>query len=241
MKKNIDFQPPITKSFFLTRSKLYANIKENTKFLHGKMMDIGCGSKPYKHLISVDEYIGIDFQGEGHSHENEQIDVFYDGITIPFENDTFDSVLSSEVIEHVFNLPKLLSEINRVMKTDANLVMTCPFIIAEHEVPNDFARYTSFGIKHLLNTHGFEIIYYKKIGTSIESVMQVFLSYLDSYVISKLNFFKPLKFILGPIIISAVNITAIVLNHILPKRQDAFLNHIIVCKKKKSSEKYSFL
>ena len=240
MKKNIDFKPPITKSFFLTRSKLYANIKENTKYLQGKMMDIGCGSKPYKELISVDEYIGVDFQGEGHSHENEQIDVFYDGKTIPFENDTFDSVLSSEVFEHVFNLSELLSEINRVMKTDANLVITCPFIIAEHEAPNDFARYTSFGIKHLLNTHGFEIIYYKKIGTSIESVMQVFLSYFDSYVISKLNFFKPLKVLLGPIIIAAINITAIVLNLILPKRQDAFLNHIIVCKKKKKPAKHSF-
>jgi SAM-dependent methyltransferase len=240
MKKTIDFKPNITKSFFLTRSKLYANIKENTKFLHGKMMDIGCGSKPYKELISVNEYIGVDFQGEGHSHENEEIDVFYDGKTIPFENDTFDSVLSSEVFEHVFNLPELLCEINRVMKTDANLVITCPFIIAEHEAPNDFARYTSFGIKHLLNTHGFEIIYYKKIGTSIESIMQVFLSYFDSYVISKLNFFKPLKVLLGPIIIAIINITAIVLNFILPKRQDAFLNHIIVCKKKKKPAKQSF-
>jgi len=240
MKKTIDFKPNITKSFFLTRSKLYANIKENTKFLHGKMMDIGCGSKPYKELISVNEYIGVDFQGEGHSHENEEIDVFYDGKTIPFENDTFDSVLSSEVFEHVFNLSELLCEINRVMKTDANLVITCPFIIAEHEAPNDFARYTSFGIKHLLNTHGFEIIYYKKIGTSIESIMQVFLSYFDSYVISKLNFFKPLKVLLGPIIIAIINITAIVLNFILPKRQDAFLNHIIVCKKKKKPAKQSF-
>ena len=126
------------------------------------------------------------------------------------------------------------------MKTDANLVITCPFIIAEHEAPNDFARYTSFGIKHLLNTHGFEIIYYKKIGTSIESIMQVFLSYFDSYVISKLNFFKPLKVLLGPIIIAIINITAIVLTFILPKRQDAFLNHIIVCKKKKKPAKQSF-
>jgi SAM-dependent methyltransferase len=235
--KNKNFNPDITQSFYLTRHKLLSNIRENVVCLKGKMMDIGCGSKPYKDLIHVDEYIGVDFHGEGHSHQNEDIDVFYDGKKIPFNDNTFDSVLSSEVFEHVFNLPELLLEINRVMKADGILLITCPFIIAEHEAPNDFARYTSFGIKHLLEISGFEIIKYKKIGTSFESVMQVFISYVDSYVISKLNFFKPLKVILGPIIIAAINIIAIVLNFILPKRQDAFLNHIIVCKKTNKLEK----
>ena len=144
------------------------------------------------------------------------IDFFYDGKTIPFENNTFDSILSTEVFEHVFNLPELLSEINRVLKSDGILLITCPFIIAEHEVPNDFARYTSFGIKHLLNDAGFEIIKYKKIGTSFESVMQVFMSYLDSYVISKLNFFKPLKWIFGTFIICFANIATIIINEINP-------------------------
>lgn len=230
--RNKNFNPNITKSFYLTRHHLFKNIAENAKYLNGKMMDLGCGSKPYKAIIHVDEYIGVDFHGEGHSHQNEEIDFFYDGIKIPFENNTFDSILSTEVFEHVFNLPELLSEVNRVMKPDGTLLITCPFIIAEHEAPNDFARYTSFGIKHMLNNAGFEIIKYKKIGTSFEAVMQVFISYLESYVISKLNFFKPLKWIFGTFLICFANISTVILNEILPKRQDAFLNHIILCKKK---------
>jgi SAM-dependent methyltransferase len=226
------YDPWLNKSYYLTRHKLIINIAKYAKYLDGNLLDFGCGSKPYRKYFQTKEYVGLDFEGEGHSHINEQIDIFYDGKTIPFENNTFDSVFSSEVFEHVFNLPEILLEINRVMKKNGKLLITCPFIIAEHEAPNDFARYTSYGIAHLLTNHGFEIIEYKKLGTSIESVMQVLISYLDSYVVSKLNIIKPLKFLLAPIIISLANIMAIFLNLILPKRQDAFLNHIILCKKK---------
>ena len=74
--RNKNFNPNITKSFYLTRHNLFKNIAENAKYLKGKMMDLGCGSKPYKPLIHVDEYIGVDFHGQGHSHENENIDFF---------------------------------------------------------------------------------------------------------------------------------------------------------------------
>ncbi|MBK8300784.1 MAG: methyltransferase domain-containing protein [Chitinophagaceae bacterium] len=72
---------------------------KNASSLEGKMMDFGCGTKPYKPLLQTSkEYIGVDYNGEGHSHKNEQIDVMYDGKTIPFEDNTFDSILSTEVL-----------------------------------------------------------------------------------------------------------------------------------------------
>lgn len=199
--------------------------------MSGVMMDFGCGSKPYKDLFRVTKYIGVDFHGEGHSHENENIDIFYDGKTLPFENSYFDTVFSSEVFEHVFNLEEMLREINRVMKPGGVILVTCPYIIAEHEVPNDFGRYTSFGLKDLFIRNGFEILEYEKLGSSIESSMQLFISYCDSYVISKLNRIKPLKAIIQPIIISLLNFYTILINRLLPRRFDSFLNHIIVCKK----------
>jgi len=45
----------------------------------------------------------------GHPHLNEQIDVFYDGKKVPFEDGHFDAIFSSEVFEHVFNLPDILN------------------------------------------------------------------------------------------------------------------------------------
>lgn len=231
---NVDrqFNPKLTESFYLTRKKLLSNISENVHHLNGHMMDFGCGSKPYRSLFNVAKYTGVDFQGEGHSHENEEIDVFYDGKTLPFGDNHFDSVFSSEVFEHVFNLEEMMKEIHRVMKPGGTILVTCPFIIAEHEQPNDYGRYTSFGLQHLFTKNDFEVVYYKKIGTSVEAVSQTFISYADSSVLSKLNKVKPLKAILRPISILFLNIHAITLNFILPKRQGAFLNHIIICRKK---------
>ena len=61
--------------------------------MQGKVLDFGCGKKPYQSLFTnAEEYIGVDYEGEGHSHQNETIDVFYDGKKIPFENNTFDNI-----------------------------------------------------------------------------------------------------------------------------------------------------
>jgi 2-polyprenyl-3-methyl-5-hydroxy-6-metoxy-1,4-benzoquinol methylase len=117
-KVNKEFDPLIGQSFYLTRSLLLRHLKKHFGQLKGRMLDFGCGSKPYKSLINADQYVGMDYQGQGHSHENEQIDVFYDGKMIPLESNSFDSVLSTEVFEHVFNLEEMLAELHRVMKPE---------------------------------------------------------------------------------------------------------------------------
>ncbi|MBZ4190266.1 methyltransferase domain-containing protein [Niabella beijingensis] len=231
-KANRDFNPSIGRSVYLGRNLLISNLKKHFGVLKGRMLDFGCGSKPYKSLISVDEYIGVDYEGQGHSHENEEIDVFYDGKTIPLESNSFDSVLSTEVFEHVFNLEEILVEIHRVMKPGAVILITCPFIIAEHEVPNDCSRYTSFGLKSLLERKGFEIVHYEKLGTSVQAQMQMFMSYLDSYVLSKLNFIRPFKNLVAFCTFACLNLWCKIVNRVLPKRYDAFLNHLVICKKR---------
>jgi hypothetical protein len=81
------------------RKRHFDTFKKTT----GKLLDFGCVSKTYKKYFShTDAYIGLDIEQSGHLHTNEQIDVFYDGKKIPFEENYFDSVFSSEVFEHVF-------------------------------------------------------------------------------------------------------------------------------------------
>ena len=231
-KVSRDFNPSIGQSIYLARHLIIKALLKHFGVLKGRMMDFGCGSKPYKDLINVDEYIGVDYEGDGHSHENEQIDVFYDGKTIPLESNSFDSVLTTEVFEHVFNLEEILVEIHRVMKPGAVILITCPFIIAEHEVPNDCSRYTSFGLQNLLKRKGFEIVHYEKLGTSVQAQMQLLMSYLDSYVLSKLNFIKPVKNVVAFCTFTFLNLWCKLVNRILPKRYDAFLNHLVICKKR---------
>ena len=142
--------------FFIIRRGLIDGVREISQYLDGgKLLDIGCGSKPYEELFQVKEYCGIDIEVSGHNHTSSKVDKFYDGNVIPYSNEYFNHVFSSEVFEHVFNIDELFDEINRVLVPGGKFAFTCPFAWDEHEQPYDFARYTSFAIEHMLTQHGF--------------------------------------------------------------------------------------
>jgi SAM-dependent methyltransferase len=199
--------------------------------LKGRLLDFGCGSKPYRSLFTVEEYTGLDFENPGHPHLNEQIDVFYDGKHMPFQDQTFDAVFSSEVFEHVFNLDEVLKELNRVMRTGAPILVTCPFAICEHEVPNDFARYSSYGLRSLFERHGFEVVHQEKTGDSIEAVAQLWIMYLHQHVNPKFRKIPGLRSAFRLITYTGLNLFALALGRILPRRQDLYLNNVILCQK----------
>lgn len=213
--------------YYFNRRGLYKGVKENVHFLSGRLLDFGCGNKPYKDLLQVDEYIGLDIEESGHDHENEDIDVYYDGKTIPFEAEYFDSVFSSEVFEHVFELDSILKEINRVCKIDGHLLITVPFVWNEHEVPYDFGRYTSFGINYVLKENGFEVIKYSKTSNYIETLFQMWNTYLFQYILRK----KWAQSLFTPFLISPITIVGILISKILPKNDSFFLNNVVVAKK----------
>jgi SAM-dependent methyltransferase len=124
--------------FYFARKGLHQHIVALAPSVHGRLLDVGCGSKPYQKYFAALEYIGLDMQGR-----NKHADRFYDGKTFPFSDGEFDAVLTSEVLEHVFNPDEFLSEINRVLRNGGVLLLTVPFVWDEHEQPFDYARYSS--------------------------------------------------------------------------------------------------
>jgi SAM-dependent methyltransferase len=87
--------------FYIARKGLLKSIKPLGKHISGKTLDVGCGTKPYEKYFSSSEYIGVDVLTTMH-HSKNNIDVYYDGKVFPFKNEQFDSVLSNQVFEHVF-------------------------------------------------------------------------------------------------------------------------------------------
>ena len=159
---NEQFNPKILglfiNPFYFARKGLYKNVSELIPKLNGKLLDIGCGTKPYETLCkNVNKYIGLEIDDEG-NRQHRFADIFYDGKTIPCEDKEFDSILSNQVFEHVFNPNEFLKEVNRVTKMGGVFLMTVPFVWDEHEQPYDYARYSSFGLNHILTENGFEII-----------------------------------------------------------------------------------
>lgn len=198
-------------------------------------MDFGSGSKPYKSLFSAEKYIGVDYSSEGHPHDDEAIDVFYDGKTIPFPDNYFDSVFSSEVFEHVFNLEAIIPEIARVMKPGGKILITCPFVWNEHEVPVDYARYTQFALKHLLEKNGFNLTVVDKSGNFITAISQLIVLYNDTHLIPKfgvLNKVPVVSSLIRFVFIFITNTMGLLLSKILPTPQDIYLNNIILAIKK---------
>ena len=232
IKRKQEFNPELlgifTNPFFIARRGLHKSIQSLSPFIRGSILDVGCGQKPYKDLFSYTEYIGIDIENPGHDHSNEQIDIYYDGKNFPFSDEKFDNVLCNQVLEHVFEPAQLLSEINRVLKPGGHLLLTVPFVWDEHEQPNDFARYSSFGLKYLLNANGFNLVVNKKSINDIRVVFQLINAYLYKKTISRNKY---LNFLSVFILMAPVTLLGQILGYLLPSNNDLYLDNVILAKK----------
>lgn len=214
--------------FYFARKGLYKNIQKLSHHINGKILDVGCGRKPYKTLFQYTEYIGIDIENPGHSHKDEHIDIYYDGETFPLSDNEFDSIICNQVLEHVFKPDQFLKEVHRVLKDGGNLLLTVPFVWDEHEQPNDYARYSSFGLKFLLEKNGFSIIHHSKSVNNITVLFQL----LNAYIYKKLmTRSKTLYYTTLLLLIFPVNLLGCLFNLILPSNNDLFLDNIVLATK----------
>lgn len=169
----------LSNPFYLARKGLYRLISENRHYVNGKTLDVGCGTQPYRELFTVETYVGLEIDSP-QARIRKKADFFYDGKKFPFMDRSFDSVISNQVFEHVFNPDEFLEEIRRVLKPGGTLVMTVPFIWEEHEAPYDFGRYSSFGLKSILEKHSFEVVCYEKSVSGVPAIIQLFLASIFS-------------------------------------------------------------
>lgn len=215
--------------FYFARAGLCEAIRELSTNLSGNLLDIGCGTKPYESLFNVTSYIGLDIDSDM-SRKRNTADIFYNGGAFPFPNQTFDSALCNQVLEHVFNPEEFLHEIARVLKPGGRLLLTVPFVWDEHEQPYDYARYSSFGLQALLEKQGFRYIVYRKLGADPSCLFQLANTYL--YKVTR-QLSTPIKLLFITPIMAGINVAGIVARKLLPKNPDLFLDHIVIVEKPK--------
>lgn len=127
----------------------------------GRILDIGCGNKPYESIFNnITEYIGCDVV----QSDQNRVDLLCEANRIPVENNSFDTVFSTQVIEHVADHNGLLSEAFRALKPGGKLIISGPMYWPLHEEPHDYFRFTKYGFSHLLKTHGFKEIIIEPCG-----------------------------------------------------------------------------
>lgn len=122
--------------------------------VRGRLLDSGCGNQPFKDWYGplVDEVYCLD------AAPIEGVDVVGFADRLPFAGGTFDTVLATEVLEHVADAEVAAGEIFRVLRPGGHTIITVPFFYPTHEAPYDFRRFTHFGLTSLLERHGLEVV-----------------------------------------------------------------------------------
>ncbi|MEI6243420.1 MAG: glycosyltransferase [Acidobacteriota bacterium] len=145
---------------YVIRTALLNAIKASLPSLSGTLLDVGCGQMPYRELVlehaQVRKYIGLDIRNPGYQ-KGQQPDLFWDGVTIPLAEASVDSVIATELFEHLPDIDAVLREIGRVLKPGGTLFFTVPFLWPLHDSPYDFCRYTPFSLRRHLEGSDFDV------------------------------------------------------------------------------------
>jgi SAM-dependent methyltransferase len=214
--------------FFLARRRLHKAIAERSVELHGRrLLDVGCGTKPYRKLFDVTEYLGLDIDSEI-TRRRGIADVLYDGGKFPFADARFEAVLCNQVLEHVFNPDEFVSELARVLAPGGRLLLTVPFIWDEHEQPWDYARYTSFGLRHILERHGLRVLRHDKLLDDLSALAQLFNAYLFKILSAR----SPrIALAVTPLVMAPVSLLGLLAGWLFPRNPDLFLDHVVVAER----------
>ncbi len=121
----------------------------------GQFLDAGCGTQPFRGSIEphVDRYLAYDI--EARVDAVDYIGDVEDMGVVP--SSSVDSMLCSEVLEHVPHPARALDEFARIVRPGGALIVTVPFLARLHEEPHDYYRYTRHGLRRLLEDAGFEV------------------------------------------------------------------------------------
>lgn len=155
----------ITRSDFsyLVYAPLIRDLESSIKqYATGKVIDIGCGNKPYEKIFQgiTTEYVGCDIM----QSSLQKVDVLCPANNIPLPDNSFDTAFSTQTIEHVEDHQGLVNEAFRLLKPGCNFIVSGPMYWHLHEEPYDFFRFTKYGFKYVLEKAGFEMVEIKSNG-----------------------------------------------------------------------------
>lgn len=138
---------------WIARRSLRRSIRDRAQQVQGRLLDIGCGTQPYRNLFEhVTGTVNLDMP------PNREVDVQANGMMLPFRGGVFDSVLCNQVLEHVTEPSQLFAEIARVLRPNGVLLLTTPQTWGLHFEPYDFYRFTRYGLQYLAQKHGLEVV-----------------------------------------------------------------------------------
>lgn len=145
----------------------------------GRLLDLGCGNVPLYEIYrrSVTSAVCVDWPGSYHASTH--VDVACDlNQPIPFASATFDTIVVSDVLEHLFDYPTVWSEIARLLRPSGRLILGVPFMYWLHEEPYDHFRPTEFALRRFCQQHGLRVVALEPYGGAADVIFDIIAKHL---------------------------------------------------------------
>jgi len=219
---------------FWVHKRISRAITDNAHLAHGVLLDIGCGVKPYEKIFApyVDKYYGTEYSPES-GYRGNHADLGADASAMPFADKSVDTILCTQVLEHVAHPEKVIEEFARILKPNGVIITTAPFFYPIHD-EYDFFRYTDKGIAVIMKRHGLEIVKIEPLNGTGVTVAVLFNFYLFEIGFMWTKWMYPIGFILRPVLwllICLINLLGWVMEKAIPSKHMA-LDHLTIGKKK---------
>lgn len=194
----------------------------------GRMLDYGCGSSPYKPFMpNINEYVGADINPDS----NPDI-LITENAPLPETMGEFDSILCTQVLEHVRDYHKVLKTLSTSLHAGGTLIISVPFIYNIHDAPHDFRRFSQFGIVEALG-EDFTIVDIRKQGAVGSTISILFLNWIHT-ALNENRAIRIIKGLLLPLTIT-LSLTVNTLGFFLDKidKTDSLYNNLLVVAQKR--------
>jgi len=198
------------------------------KYCLGKTVDVGSGHAKYKNLIIdyCEEYVSVDNLSSDYqfSADNFKPDIVSDVLKMPFNSEEFDTVICTEVIEHIENPFLLFKETSRILKRGGYLILSSGWVAPHHKEPKDYWRFSKDAYAILCKEAKFELVEIHKKGGLFSCLLYFFNRNIDL----NSKYAKKIKSLLNPLFL----ILEILVEKFdsLVKTEDT-IGHLIVAKK----------
>jgi len=185
----------------------------------GITLDIGAGRQEIREQLPDDvTYVALDYYDTAVNWYETRPNIFGDGQYLPIADNSIDTVLLLDVLEHLPDPQQCIRDIQRVLKPGGCAIIQVPFLYPLHDVPLDFHRWTLFGLRKLAQKNGFSVLSEQVMGSPVETAVLLNNLAFSKIILQWLKHKNPLALlgIMLPIAIFIGNIYAWMMNQISP-------------------------
>jgi SAM-dependent methyltransferase len=149
----------------------YRLIKEHAT---GHLIDIGCGKTPlygaYRSLVT--EVTCVDWPQS--FHQQPYVDQQFDlNEPWPLTSNTYQTALSTDVLEHLPNPGLFWSEAARILQPGGKLILGVPFLYWIHEAPHDYHRFTEHALRRYAEQAGLRTGLVEPYGSAVHVLLDI--------------------------------------------------------------------